>query len=104
MKKLVCLIVVCLMILLLVGCEETPVGEFTPTEEENTDARFKEIGWERLTNQDGTHLEEVIYYYDEYTNIVYAYFIYWNGNATRGMLTVLYNADGTPMTLDEFVN
>jgi hypothetical protein len=32
------------------------------------------------------------------------YFIDWDGNATRGGITVLYSADGTPMTLEEFMN
>ena len=106
MKRLVCLILICLMmVFVFTSCEEEmPIGEITLIEEENTNARFKEIGWEKLRNQTGNHLEEVIYYYDEYTNIVYAYFIDWNANATRGMMTVLYNADGTPMTLEEFMN
>ena len=105
MKRLICLVLVCLaIVIMLASCGETQVGEFIPATDKNTDSRFQEIGWEKLANHTGNRLEEVIYYYDEYTNIVYAYFIDWNANATRGMMTVLYDADGTPMTLEEFMN
>ena len=83
------------------------MGEFVPTESETVmnSARFHEIGQEAInsrTNND--YLEDAYYYVDIHTNIVYVYFIDWDGYATRGMMTVLYNADGTPMTLEEFMN
>ena len=106
MKKLMCLAMICLMILVLVGCGEAPVGEFVPTEDETeTTARFREVGKEAINSRtDNNCLEDAYYYVDIHTNIVYVYFIDWDANATRGMLTVLYNADGTPMTLEEFMN
>lgn len=106
MKKLICLAMICLMILMLVGCEEASVGEFTPTEDETeTTARFREVGKEVINSRnDNNCLEDAHYYVDIHTNIVYVYLIDWDANATRGMITVLYNADGTPMTLEEFMN
>lgn len=106
MKKLICLVMICLMVLILVGCEEAPIGEFVPTEDETeTTARFQEIGKEKINpSTANSRIEDAYYYVDTETNIVYVYFIDWDANATRGMLTVLYNADGTPMTLEEFMN
>lgn len=105
MKKLVCFVLACMMLIFVfVACEQPPVGEFVPTEIE-TSARFREIGRETVaTRNNGNQLEDAIYYVDIYTNIVYVYFIDWDANATRGMITVLYSADGTPMTLEEFMN
>lgn len=106
MKKLICLVMICLMILVLVGCAKAPIGEFVPTEDETeTTARFREIGKEKINPSTSTScIEDAYYYVDTETNIVYVYFIDWDAQATRGMLTVLYNADGTPMTLEEFTN
>lgn len=106
MKKLICLVMICLMILMFVGCEEAPVGEFVPTEEETEiTARFREIGREKINKtQGGNNIEDAIYYVDIHTNIVYMYFIDWDGNGTRGGITVLYSEDGTPLTLEEFMN
>ena len=105
MKRIICLILICLIItFVFTGCEQTPIGEFVPTENE-TSARFREIGRETInsrTNKDC--LEDSYYYVDIHTNIVYVYLIDWDANATRGMMTVLYNADGAPMTLEEFMN
>jgi hypothetical protein len=79
-----------------------PVGEFTPSEG-TTSARFQLIGKEALADRTNNDvLEDAYYYVDRYTNVVYVYIIDWDGNATRGMMTVLYNAEGNPLTLDEF--
>ena len=106
MKRLICLVLICLIIFVFVGCEEAPLGEFVPAEgETETTSRFQEIGREKINeSSSGTTIEDAIYYVDIYTNIVYVYLIDWNANATRGMMTVLYNAAGTPMTLEEFMN
>lgn len=106
MKKLICLVLACIMLIFVfVACGEQPtVGEFVPTESE-TPARFREIGRESIAPRNGDEqIEDAIYYVDTHTNIVYMYFIDWDANATRGGITVLYNADGTPMTLEEFMN
>ena len=109
MKRFICLVLVCLMmVFMLVGCEdeETSVGEFMPTEDQTeTTARFREIGREKVNKIEGKNkIEDTIYYVDIHTNIVYMYFIDWDGNGTRGGITVIYSEDGTPMTLDEFMN
>lgn len=106
MKKMLGIILICLLIVAFTGCAESNVGEFVPTENEVTmnPARFRELGQETINSKAGIWLEEAYYYVDIHTNIVYVYLIDWNGNATRGMMTVLYNADGTPMTLEEFMN
>ena len=105
MKKLICLVLACIMLIFVfVACEQPAVGEFIPTENE-TSARFREIGRETIAaRNNGNQIESAIYYVDTRTNIVYMYFIDWDANATRGGITVLYNADGTPMTLEEFMN
>lgn len=107
MKKIICLILICLTIaFVFIGCNESaPVGEFVPAENEaiETSARFREIGKETInSNSSNNRLEDAIYYVDIHTNIVYVYFIDWDANATRGTMTVLYNAEGAPMTLEEF--
>lgn len=106
MKRIICLILICLTVtFIFTGCDQAPIGEFIPTENETikTSARFREIGRETIS-AGGSCLEDAIYYVDIYTNIVYVYIIDWNGNATCGMITVLYNAAGAPMTLEEFMN
>lgn len=102
MKKLVCFVLACIMLIFVfVACGQSTVGEFVPTENE-TSARFREIGRETIAIRNGSdQIEDAIYYVDTQTNIVYVYFI---ANATRGGMTVLYSADGTPMTLEEFMN
>ena len=107
MKKILGIILICLLIVVFTGCEVPDVGEFVPTESEVTTspARFRELGRETIKSSTSNNcLEDAYYYVDIHTNIVYVYFIDWNSNATRGMITVLYNADGTPMTLEEFMN
>lgn len=102
MKKIICLLFICVT-LILVGCDSESIGEFTTVEIESSSARFQLIGKETInspTNKDV--LEDAYYYVDRYTDIIYVYAIDWDGNATRGMLTVLYNAEGKPMTLTEF--
>ena len=108
MKRIIYLLLICLTVtLVFTGCNQAPVGEFVPTENEATEisARFCEIGREAINSSTSNdHLEDAIYYVDIYTNIVYVYLIDWDANATRGMMTVLYNAAGAPMTLEEFMN
>ena len=105
MKRIICLALLCLIIIFVfIGCEETPIGNFTPTDEEFTSARFQEIGREKISPRGGTHIDDIIYYVDKYTDIVYIYFIDWNANATVGGITVLYNENGMPMKLDEFMH
>lgn len=104
MKRIICLLLACIgCIFLLASCDTGPVvGEFTPLEE-ITSARFQLIGKEALADHiDSDVLEHAYYYVDRYTNIIYVYVIDWDANATRGMMTVLYNAEGNLMTLDEF--
>ena len=107
MKKILSIVLICMLIVVFTGCEEPNVGEFVPIESETvmSSARFHEIGREAINSRTNNDcLENAYYYVDIYTNIVYVYFIDLDGNATRGMMTVLYNADGIPMTLEEFMN
>ena len=107
MKKILGIVLICLLIVAFTGCEEPKVGEFVSTENEAdmSSARFREIGRETINSRTiNNYLEDAYYYVDIHTNIVYVYLIDWDANATRGMITVLYNADGTPMTLEEFTN
>ena len=107
MKKILGIVLICLLILVFTGCERHNIGEFVSTESETAmnSARFREIGREAINSKSyGNCLEDAYYYVDIHTNIVYVYLIDWDANATRGMMTVLYNADGTPMTLEEFMN
>ena len=102
MKKILCLLFICIT-LMLVGCDSEPIGEFTTVEVEPSSARFQLIGKETINSATYNDvLEDVSYYVDRYTDIIYVYAIDWDGNATRGMLTVLYNSEGKPMTLTEF--
>ena len=104
MKKLICLLFICITIIpILIGCDSTPIGEVTPAEIEPSSSRFQKIASEKLADNSGKHtLEDAHYYVDRYTNIMYVYIIDWDGNYTRGMMAVLYNAEGKPMTLEEF--
>ena len=104
MKRIISLMLVCLIItLMLVSCND-PVGEFKPAESAETSARFCELGRETISPAGGLAIEQAVYYVDIYTDIVYVYVIDRNGNATTGGFTVLYNAAGAPMTLEEFLN
>ena len=106
-EKIFSIILICLLMFVFTGCKGRNVGEFTPTENEVTtnSARFRELGRETVSSVSNKNcLEDAYYYVDTYTNVVYVYFIDWDANATRGMMTVLYNVDGTPMTLEEFMS
>lgn len=98
MKKIFSIILICLLMFVFTGCKES--------EEVTTNSvRFHELGREIINSASNKNcLEDAYYYVDIYTNVVYVYFIDWAANATRGMMTVLYNADGTPMTLEEFMS
>jgi hypothetical protein len=87
----------------LVGCDRESIGDVITMETEPSTARFQLIGKEIISSAtDKDVLEDVCYYVDRYTDIIYVYAIDWDANATRGMLTVLYNAEGNPMTRTEF--
>ena len=102
MKKIMCLLFICIT-LVLVGCDREPIGDVITVETEPSTARFQLIGKEIISSATGKDvLEDVYYYVDRYTDIIYVYAIDWDANATRGMITVLYNAEGKPMTLTEF--
>lgn len=104
MKKVICLLLTCIIsMLILASCDTNPVGEYVPAEKEVAFARFQKIGVERIADHtNDCVIEDCIYYVDRYTNIIYIYTIDWDGNATRGMMTVLYNVEGKPMTFAEF--
>lgn len=105
MKKIICLLLACITLTIILascGSAPAPVGEFVTSDVTNL-ARFQLIGAENLADISYNDvLERALYYVDRYTNIIYVYTIDFDANATRGMMTVLYNAEGEPMTLEEF--
>lgn len=101
MKKIALILFIIMIIVTLVSCDDADEGGFVPLNEE-TSARFQRIGIEKFADvHEAKAIWEVVYYVDRYTNIVYVYAIDWYYDS-RGMMTVLYNAEGKPMTLEEF--
>jgi hypothetical protein len=99
---LILFMIVIILIVPLVSCDDADEEGFVPLNE-GTSARFYRIGIEKFVDvHDGNAIDEVVYYVDRSTNIVYIYAIEWSGNASRGMMSVLYNTEGKPMTLEEF--
>ena len=81
-KKIISITILCVSTILLVGCNDTTINK-------ESNSRLIETGY---------YCEPLGYvYYDKVTNIVYLIDSY-HGTST----TVLYNSDGTPMTLDEY--
>lgn len=103
MKKLViCLILIIVLPFCLTACAETsPVSDYEI--DTSSEAPFQLV--RKTKNADRTkdnRIEDVQYYVETRTQLMYAYFIDWDANATRGGLCPLYNADGTIMTYEQF--
>ena len=81
MKKLICALLICVGIFGMVGCKSKTMEG----------GRF-----ETLPYSDATGSYSIGYCRDKITNIVYIY-------RGSGGISPLYNADGEPMTYDEFM-
>ena len=53
-------------------------------------------------NLNDDRIENVQYYVEMNTQLMYVYVIDWDANATRGGFCPLYNTDGTIMTYEQF--
>ena len=103
MKKLViCFALVSVLSFGGMACTETsPVVD--DEIDTSSEAPFQLV--RKTINADYTsddRIEEVQYYVETNTQLMYMYFIDWDANATRGGLCPLYNADGTIMTYEQF--
>ena len=103
MKRLViCFALVIVLSFCLMACTETsPVVDYEI--DTSSEAPFQLV--RKTINADYTsddRIEEVQYYVETNTQLMYMYFIDWDANATRGGLCPLYNADGTIMTYEQF--
>ena len=102
MKKLIIVLFVIILIMCLVSCK----NDITSTSYEidtGSEVPFQLV--RKTKNADYTsndRIESVQYYVETNTQLMYMYFIDWDGNATRGGLCPLYNADGTIMTYEQF--
>lgn len=86
MKKLLAIVLICLIG--LTGCGEDVDGAGTQT---NVRPRFSRVGA-------SSWFEDYYYLVDQRTGVVYLIY----GLGKGGGITVVLNADGTPMTKDQF--
>ena len=103
MKKLViCFALVIVLSFCLMACDKTsPVVDYEI--DTSSEVPFQLV--RKTKNADYTsddRIEEVQYYVETHTQLMYMYFIDWDANASRGGLCPLYNADGTIMTYEQF--
>ena len=91
-----------LLILTLTACDSgEPVVDYEI--DTGSEAPFQLV--RKAKNAEHTsdnRIEDVQYYVETHTQLMYIYFIDWDANATRGGLCPLYNADGTIMTYEQF--
>lgn len=103
MKKLVmCLILIIVLSFCLMACDETS-SVIDYEIDTSSEMPFQLV--RKTKNADHTsddRIEDVQYYVETHTQLMYMYFIDWDANATRGGLCPLYNADGTIMTYEQF--
>ncbi len=103
MKKIISILVVVLMCcFLFAGCESEESIEMNP---EDT-ARFQYIGKSELTQNGATSnygtADEIQYFVDNETQIVYIAIVNYAGTLTWAGFTPLIDKDGTYVTYDEF--
>lgn len=102
MKKLIIVLFVIILMMCLVSCK----NDMTSTNYEidtGSEVPFQLV--RKTKNADYTsadRIEGVQYYVETNTQLMYMYFIDWDGNATRGGFCPLYNVDGTIMTYEQF--
>ena len=103
MKKFIATILFIIMnCCMLTACDET-LDRVEPIV--NDTSRFQYIGKDEVTNTgEGWYVgEEIQYYVDNETSIIYIVMINHNGNGTWAGFTPLIDNDGTYVTYDEFV-
>ena len=103
MKRLaICLILIIILPFCLMACDETSsVVDYEI--DTSSEAPFQLV--RKTKNAEHTsdnRIEDVQYYVEINTQLMYIYFIDWDANATRGGLCPLYNTDGTIMTYEQF--
>lgn len=103
MKKVITILLLTIMCcLMFVGCDTEESIEPNP---EDT-ARFQYIGKSELTQNGATSnygtADEIQYFVDNETQIVYIAVVNHAGNGTWAGFTPLIDADGTYTTYDEF--
>ena len=100
MKKIICVLLIAVMATIgLTGCltdEELGASEII------VDNRFEMLPYEEETSVHGC-FNKFFYLRDTITDVVYVYVIYGTGNGRTGSLTILFDADGTPILYDEFM-
>lgn len=91
MKKLICALLICVGMFGMVGCSNT-----TETVE---GGRFELLPYTDAFPTEYSSTYIINYYRDVKTNIVYML----NASVRQGGISPLYNANGEPMTYDEFM-
>lgn len=91
-----------LLILTLVACDSSePVIDYEiDTSLSSPFQLVREV--ENATHTSKKCVEDVLYYVEMNTQLMYIYIIDWDGNATRAGFCPLYNADGSIMTYEQF--
>lgn len=102
MKKFISSILLMIMCcFMLTACDEA-LDRVEPIV--NDTARFQYIGQDSITqNGEGWAADDIQYYLDNKTNIIYIVMINRAGNGTWAGFTPLIDSDGTYVTYDEFI-
>lgn len=104
MKKILVISLLCLICFFAVGCGPTSTGQLEEIEnsEENVigpfecEAKFKKESYKTV------EIDSIYFYRDTNTNLIYVLVRDGNGQATYGGFSIYYNAEGNPMTYDEW--
>ena len=98
MKKLICILLISLVIFATVGCDNTSLNAHIEPDAD----RFEVLPYEEDLSISGFYAN-ITYLRDTKTDIIYTFIIRGTGNGRMGGLCPLYNADGEPMTYEEFM-
>lgn len=104
MKKILIISLLCLICFLTVGCGPTPTGQLEKIEssDECRIGSFECIAKIDRSQDTPNPINTIFFLKDVNTNLIYIFVKDYNTNATYGGFSIYYNAEGNPMTYDEW--
>lgn len=104
MKKILIISLLCLICFLAVGCRSNTTGQLEKVESGKEDiiGTFEYIAEIRASVHASNPISNISFFRDTNTNLVYILVEDFSGNMSYGGFSIYYNAEGNPMTYDEW--
>ena len=104
MKKMLVISLLCLVCFLAVGCRPAATGQLEKVEssEEDIIGPFECVAKINTPLHSSNPINNISFFRDTNTNLIYILVKNYNGNATYGGFTPYYNTEGNLMTYDEW--